>query len=715
MPGPALKKWRTAATALTGSLLCAFTAAAAGPASLPECLSTGTQDPRPAVLSCERWLEDTELPVAERTKLYIHLAMLHAQWNELVKARQYLDTALLRNSALLEDNLYRYNWLRQRGIIELRREDYRAALPHFEESLRIVRLLGRDLLAATVHNDLGTIYRELGDYTAALGAFERALELRKAEAEAGDYSAGLMLANIAGVYRDLGNLDEARLYLNRALTVHQLAQQENPALQDYVENFVAHVHEDLGATELDAGNLAAAAVHLDEANSRYAALGRSAERARVLVLRGRLANRREQPAPALQFLGQANRLLAELDQQSLLELKPELAAVYLQLGELEAAETVARSALTLAEEKRHARVSMLLKKTLADIYTAQGRPEPALASMREHMAAYEKLLDEKYAEDFSILKANIEIDEQRKANALLEKDNQIAALTVTRQRLALAVGGVLALLLLTILAWIWRSRQQDARRLEEERAAHQAELSALSRYSERLLDLLDSTPYPLICIDEGGRLLHANAPFRTWCGKDFAEQARLADVLPDLQAQLMQLDLDGNEPVEAEHGSAAGQERYRITVRSLDHSDGYLLVLLQPLSDVGNDDSALAQVNARSSQARQENLATYRQALVDLMLGCVEVWEAATGDDRIALAERSSIWQVAIDDGRVRTRTMEKYLSVQRLPGRPRWRQVVRTCRYILINCPLSASQRGRLEQLLNQFMSLERARALEA
>ena len=44
----------------------------------------------------------------------------------------------------------------------------------------------------------------------------------------------------------------------------------------------------------------------------------------------------------------------------------------------------------------------------------------------------------------------------------------------------------------------------------------------------------------------------------------------------------------------------------------------------------------------------------FRRELVELMLALVEAWERSTGHNRIELAERSRIWRVNIDDGRLR-------------------------------------------------------------
>lgn len=73
----------------------------------------------------------------------------------------------------------------------------------------------------------------------------------------------------------------------------------------------------------------------------------------------------------------------------------------------------------------------------------------------------------------------------------------------------------------------------------------------------------------------------------------------------------------------------------------------------------------------------------YRQLLVDIMCLSLQIWEQR-GQTRIELAEQSKMWKVSIDDGRLRVRTFERYLSETTLPKKPRWRNVLNTAKHVL-------------------------------
>lgn len=125
------------------------------------------------------------------------------------------------------------------------------------------------------------------------------------------------------------------------------------------------------------------------------------------------------------------------------------------------------------------------------------------------------------------------------------------------------------------------------------------------------------------------------------------------------------------------------------------------------------DSSTFARENTDGTEIETDNgISVFHQRLVSLMCDCVDIWGNVTGKTNIELAEESKLWSVVIDDGRLRTRTLEKYLHIDRLPKVPRWRNVVSTCRFILINCDLSTAQRNKLNDELEHILELQKAKA---
>tara|TARA_B110000858_G_C17810153_1_gene480707 strand:+ start:549 stop:3632 length:3084 start_codon:yes stop_codon:yes gene_type:complete len=103
----------------------------------------------------------------------------------------------------------------------------------------------------------------------------------------------------------------------------------------------------------------------------------------------------------------------------------------------------------------------------------------------------------------------------------------------------------------------------------------------------------------------------------------------------------------------------------------------------------------------------------YRQQLVTLMRSALHTWEVTTQKSKIELAEESNIWAVSIDDGRLRTRTFDRYLRIEQLPKIPRWREVVRTAYFVLSNPAIEPETRMSLESELEKSKAILKKAAI--
>jgi two-component system, sensor histidine kinase ChiS len=128
-----------------------------------------------------------------------------------------------------------------------------------------------------------------------------------------------------------------------------------------------------------------------------------------------------------------------------------------------------------------------------------------------------------------------------------------------------------------------------------------------------------------------------------------------------------------------------GNEK-RATVKVVKEIDG----LLDHLEQHFTDDSGIEKI---------------RDQAVAVMNLSVDYWTASTRTSKVELADRSGIWNVYIGrDGWARTQTLDRYLSNQTLPMKPRWRQVVNTADFVLVACDAPSSLRDRLEESLSKL-----------
>ena len=169
--------------------------------------------------------------------------------------------------------------------------------------------------------------------------------------------------------------------------------------------------------------------------------------------------------------------------------------------------------------------------------------------------------------------------------------------------------------------------------------------------------------------------------------------------------------------------TAADGRRWQAQLSPWERGDGLVVLALAPRDEADDvPDVPAATDTAPVPEAGEpppadvgsEDLrGDFRRALVELMLAAVDTWERSTGTSRLELAEKSRLWRVTIDDGRLRTRAMERYLSLSKLPRNPRWRDVLRTAYHVLGQCTLEPEARAALQARVDAVLAYTRRDAL--
>ncbi|GEM_PF-3023749 len=91
-----------------------------------------------------------------------------------------------------------------------------------------------------------------------------------------------------------------------------------------------------------------------------------------------------------------------------------------------------------------------------------------------------------------------------------------------------------------------------------------------------------------------------------------------------------------------------------------------------------------------------------RQLAVLVMNSSIECWEKCTGQEKADLASSSRLWNVYFEkDGYARTQTLDRYLSEETLPLRPRWKNIHATAGFVLENCSQQAELCSELKKNL--------------
>jgi uncharacterized membrane protein/CheY-like chemotaxis protein len=113
--------------------------------------------------------------------------------------------------------------------------------------------------------------------------------------------------------------------------------------------------------------------------------------------------------------------------------------------------------------------------------------------------------------------------------------------------------------------------------------------------------------------------------------------------------------------------------------------------------------SLLAAVHERKQAPKD-----IREVTVSLVRNSIELWQKNSGRSKVDLAENSGLWTVYLDGSTAKTRTLDKYLSLQTLPKNPRWETVARTVNYVLEECQLNEKDKAALTLQLDLFNSMQ-------
>ena len=115
-----------------------------------------------------------------------------------------------------------------------------------------------------------------------------------------------------------------------------------------------------------------------------------------------------------------------------------------------------------------------------------------------------------------------------------------------------------------------------------------------------------------------------------------------------------------------------------------------------------NSLSTSSEVIAAEGSDEESRQRSRRELLVKVLRESLILWESHTHQSKADLAEASRCWRVYLDGTTAKTRTLDRYLSERTLPEKPRWQLVVRTAKYVLDHCPLSADESMKLGQMID-------------
>lgn len=593
-----------------------------------------------------------------------------------------------------------FQYLRRVGIIHYRKGNRLLALQWFERAQLQADILNSKQFKAIALADLGTTHSAMMQYPDALRYFRESLILKQQIGN--QLSEAVTLNNIGSLYRKMADFSAAISYFEQAIRIYQ--QHQKPER-------VSHTQEELGLVYLEQGNPQQAELIFQQVLADYKdhrdASGQL--RAELLCARAALA------LVKLDIAEQHLTIASALDLQ--LGTSAQTALLKLYSGNL----------LSQQDRYQHADAMLLTGFTLAK---QQADPELQHAFLQalidnarkflqwQAVADYQQQLNDNQQRQFKTELAQylaeqrslLDYEQQQKQLYNLNKDNQIKNLQIDVQRHQfgiLLLTSVLFLMLAGSFAWRqWQQRVLARQQLQEEIEFHRLQvlqlgadhnsLKAAFGQLEMALMVFGNQQQLMFCNDACTKLLETTATN--------LQSLKLNELIPAAQDSFWQA-WQQEMPIEQWHIELEDwqfQGRFHhlsLQINALYREEQLIVVVFNP-------QKPQFPTLAPDSQ-------TFSQQLVDLMLSSLAGWEEGTRSTRIELAEKSGIWRVSIDDGRIRTRSLDRYLSVKTLPKNPRWREVLRTAHFVLASCPLSTERKDEISEKLARLTQQIRANSL--
>lgn len=616
------------------------------------------------------------------------------------------------------DAIAQYELVRRRGILDYRRERIPEALSRFECALSLSEAREDRVAAANDLKNVGSTLRRLGDFHGALRTLTLSLDMQRGNGEVD----GAVLNNIADVYRDIDEPGEAMRHYREARDVY---------LQRRKPEHAAHVLESMGVLSLDLDDAPQAVRWLEEALRTYRTIGKHDYEIRVCGWLIRAALSQGDTAAARRWIASGTALSASHGLPLPASFQLQTARTERIGGDSAAAIDRLQRALSTLPDRDIVRSDLF--EELAAAQEAAGDRVAALETLRSAQAEERLLTRAQHDRQLGWLRTRFETAERDRTIAALETENRLRRAELRQRTLLLwltvAIAAAVGLGLWSLLQ---RRRQrerlqEEARRVrhEEELARYRREADALAEDRSLLQALLDSRDDAVCLLDAEGQLLAANRAACRWLGA--GEQVPVETLIgrgiaefltaPD-HAELTSA-LERMEDTAAQTFDFVARDGTHLLARlaQWEHGDGLIVLGLHAHADVAAD--ASPPQTASTGDARQADKLDalrrdeFRRSLVELMLAVIDTWERATGTSRLELAEKSRIWRVTIDDGRLRARAMERYLTVAKLPHNPRWRDVLRSAYFVLGHCAMEAQSRDDLQRQVDAVLAYTRRKAL--
>lgn len=347
----------------------------------------------------------------------------------------------------------------------MRANRFDSAAVEYAEAVRIRSALGDSAGLASSLNSLGSARYQVGEYEFALEAFLRSLELRRALHDS--VGVARVLTNVGKSYQDFGQYDRAVRVLEEAVAVAEGV--EAPGVLGYALNTLAFVKSDLG-DQAAARPLIARSLALYASANPPQSISDSAGSGWLLntLALGTVEMRDGRPDVAVRLFSDLVRVaVAARSPRGEALTRLHLGQAYRAAGDPRRATAEFERSLAVARGTRQRVHALQALRELAELEQARGNTTAALRDLRAYHALRDTVFDRSTAQRIAVLESRMEQERQQRENLRLLEERRAQQTLITRQRVVVALGGlVIALGAVVVVQLVRNGRRSRDREAE---------------------------------------------------------------------------------------------------------------------------------------------------------------------------------------------------------------------------------------------------------
>ncbi len=671
------------------------------------CLEASKQEPsKVAINICQKAKLEASSNVKSSLAIIRLLISLHQEQNN----HHQILVLFAELESIANSDLALYEVQREQGKHYYHRGDFTKAEHYFSNGLELAKKIAEPELIAKSLNETGLMQFRNLKYELALVSFQESLEIKKALDL--EESIAVTIRNIGLVYYRLNDNEKALKFYLEALSGYQKALLSAPN-DKAINSRIIHINAELAAVYSRLGNTDLSQKTLNKVSLAIEQLSDSKiQLSRIIDLSEGLIEAKDYEI-ARKFLYKANNLLRDNKDGNFSRLYYLLSKVEYELKNNTSASIYINKSISMAEMFNDNLILLKAYNLNANILIEKQEYQEAYSNLQEHMLITQKENKNKFNESLSEVKLRLETELHEKL--LLEKSNKLLVSDSKNKQLtfALTTSAILIFFIGFFIFYLFKVNKHKRKQLNTQLKIHKEKLQELERPLVNFKNLFSDIKEEVLICNDAGFLLFTN--IKRIQHTLVTKNLNIQEVSTELNSGL-ELVIGGSEFIDVAAMISKDNETqstYRIS--PLLNGDYYIFAQLDkgslslPISEKINIINRFSQ-SINSLIIDKNDIGLLRPIIVDTMTLCVDTWVNLTNSNKIEFADQSKIWKVNIDEGRLRTRSLDKYLSLNTLPKQPRLKNVIKTCHFLLSNKEVASSERIFIENQLNKILAFDKS-----